>query len=72
MQLWNKVQCMVMLLLFDSVCVCCNVLWHDNVFVLLQSGWTPLHRAAWYNQIKCLKFLLDKGANIYSKDKVRY
>ena len=40
-------------------------------FVLLQSGQTPLHTAAVHNGVDCLKYLLDKGANIDSKDKVR-
>ena len=40
-------------------------------FVLLQEGRTPLHTAAEYNGVDCLKYLLDKGANIDSKDMVR-
>ena len=40
-------------------------------FVLLQRGQTPLHAAARFSNVECLKCLLDKGANIDSKDIVR-
>ena len=40
-------------------------------FVLLQNGETPLHVAARNNGVHCLKCLLDKGADIDSKDKVK-
>ena len=31
-------------------------------------GWTPLHYAAYYNQIDAVKFLIEKGANVHIAD----
>ena len=61
-------------IVIDSVCVCCRYTMYCDMtmcFVLLQNGWTPLHGAAMNNEVDCLKCLLDKGANIDSKDDVR-
>lgn len=40
--------------------------------LIIQRKWTPLHRAAYQGFESIAKFLLSKGANMYSEDHVSY
>ena len=48
---------------YDDITMC---------FVLLQYGWTPLHRAAESGEVASIECLLNKGAKIDQGDNVRY
>ncbi len=39
-----------------------------NVNVKDNSGWTPLHIAAWYSDLDIVKYLVEKGADVNAKD----
>ena len=41
-------------------------------FILYQMGRTALHYAAMYGHIDVMRLLLDKGADVHSRDKVSY
>ena len=42
----------------------------DNLYVILQSGQTALHKATSHNQLEIVEFLIIKGAKLDIKDNV--
>jgi ankyrin repeat protein len=51
-------------------CFCLRLVLHPSV-MLLQVGWTPLHKAAEYGQKEVVSQLLDAGAVVGAADMVR-
>ena len=42
----------------------------DNLYVIIQSGQTALHKATFHNQLEIVEFLIIKGAELDIKDNV--
>ena len=42
----------------------------NNLYVIIQSGRTALHKAASHNQLEIVEFLIMKGAELDIKDNV--
>ena len=42
-----------------------------NTYIIKQHGYTPLHLAAKYGNLEIVKLLIENGANVQDKNKVR-
>lgn len=56
-------------------CLCMMYIWHVNdtscvCIMYTQGGWTPLFAAAFKGRLDILKYLVSKGGNVNTKDKV--
>ena len=49
-------------------------MYHISSFTLLctQVGDTALHKAIWFGEVEAVKFLVQRGANVHSVNKVSY